>query len=57
MKTNIFRIQANNSIMREYFCIGLINFMFANITLIDFTSLFSPYDFQKNDYIILSYFK
>ena len=25
-------------------------------TLVDFTSLFSPYDFEKNDQIILSYF-
>ena len=45
IKTNIFRIQANNSIMCGYFCIGFIDFMFANKILIDFTSLFSPYDF------------
>ena len=25
-KTNTFRIQADNSIMCEYFCIGFINF-------------------------------
>ena len=56
IKTNIFRIQADNSIMCGYFCIGLIDFMFAGKSLIDFTSLFSPYYFQKND-IILSYFK
>ena len=31
--------------------------MLANQTLIDYTSLFSPYDFKKNDDIILSYFK
>ena len=57
IKTNIFRIQSNNSIMCGYFCIGFIDFMFAGKTLIDFTSLFSPYDFEKNDNIILSYFK
>ena len=56
-KKNIFRIQSNNSIMCGYFCIGFIDFMFAGKTLIDFTSLFSPYDFEKNDNIILSYFK
>ena len=56
-KTNIFRIQADNSIMSGYFCIGFINFMFAGRSLIDFTSLFSPYDFKKNDKIIFSYFK
>ena len=57
IKTNIFRMQADNSIMCGYFCIGFINFMFANKTLTDFTGLFSPYDFKKNDKIILNYFK
>ena len=57
IKTNIFRIQANNSIMCGYFCIGFIGFMLAGKTLIDYTNLFSPYDFDKNDQIILSYFK
>ena len=47
IKTNIFRIQAGNSIMCGYFCTRFIGFMFANKTLIDFTSLFSPYDFEK----------
>ena len=57
IKANIFRIQANNSIMCGYFCIGFIDFMLAGKTLIDYTNLFSPYDFDKNDQIILSYFK
>ena len=56
-KTNRFRIQADNSIKRGYFCIGFIDFMFAGRSLIDFTSLFSPYDFKKNDDIILDYVK
>ena len=43
--------------MWGYFCIKFIDFMFANKTLIDFTSLFSPYDFEKNDKIIFQYFK
>ena len=30
IKTNIFRIQAYNSIMYGYFCIGFIDFMFPN---------------------------
>ena len=33
--------------MCAYFCIGFIDFMFAGKTLIDYTSLFSPYDFEK----------
>ena len=54
---NIFRVQANNSIMCGYFCIGFIDFMVAGKKLTDFTSFFTPYDVEKNDHIILSYFK
>ena len=57
MKANIFRVQANNSIMCGYFCIRFIHFMLAGKTLIDCTNLFSPYGFNKNDSIIFSYFK
>ena len=57
IKANIFRIQANNSVMCGYFCIGFIDFILADKKLNDFTNLFSPYDFDKNDQIILSYFK
>ena len=56
-KTNIFRIQADNSIMCGYFCIGFIDFTFPGRSLIDFTSLFFLYDFKKNDKIIFDYFK
>ena len=57
IKTNIFRIQADNSMMCGYFCIGFIDFLSAGKGLIDFTGLFSLYDFKKNDNIILTYFK
>ena len=57
IKTNIFKTQANNSIRCGYFCIGFIDFMIADKTLIDHSSLFSPYGFGKNVKIILSYFK
>ena len=40
IKTNIFRIQAYDSIMCGYFYIGFINFMLASKTLTDFTNLF-----------------
>ena len=56
-KTNIFRVQANDSVMCGYFCIGFIDFMLAGKKLTDYTNLFSPHDFKKNDNIILSYFK
>ena len=52
----MFRIQAYNSIICGYFCVGFIDFMFANKTLIDFTGFFSPYDFEKNNKIILNTF-
>ena len=54
--TNIYRIQAYDSIMCGYFCIGFINFMFNDKSLTDYTNLFSPNDFNKNDDIILKYF-
>ena len=53
---NICRIQAYDSIMCGYFCIGFINFMFNGNTLTDFTNIFSPNDLKKNDDIILNYF-
>ena len=53
IKSNIFRVPANNSIMCGYFCIGFIDFMLAGKTLVNFTSMFSLYDFEKNDSIIL----
>ena len=53
----IFWVQANNSVMYGYFCIGFINFMLAGEKLTDSTSMFSPHDFEKNDHIILSHFK
>ena len=40
IKTKIFRIQANNSIVCGYFCIGLTNFFLAGKTLIDYTFCF-----------------
>ena len=39
------------------FCIGIIDFILSGKTLIDYAILFSPYDFDKNDNIILRYFK
>ena len=43
--TNIFRIQAYDSIMCGYFCFGFIDFMLAGKKLTDYTNLFSPHDF------------
>ena len=43
--TNIFRIQAYDSIMCGYFCIGFIDFILARKTITEFTNLFSPNNF------------
>ena len=54
--TNIYRIQAYDSIMCGYFCIGFINFMFNGKSLTDYTNLFSPNDLKKIGDIIVKYF-
>ena len=54
---NLFRVQANNSVMCGYFYTGFIDFMLAGKKLTDYTNMFSPYDFKKDDDVILSYFK
>ena len=54
---DFIRVQEDNSIMCGYFCIGFIDFMLAGKKLTDFTNLFSPHDFKKNDDIILDFFQ
>ena len=56
-KANIFRVQAIDSVMCGYFCIGFIDFMLAGKILTDYINLFSPYGFKKIYDIILPYFK
>ena len=53
---NIYRIQSYNSIMCGYFCIDFIDYVFKGKSLTDYTDLFSPSNFKKNDDIILNYF-
>ena len=55
--TNIYGIQTYNSIMCRYFCIGFIAFMLKGKSLLDYTNLFSPNDYEKNDKIRLKYFQ
>ena len=55
IKTNVFSIQANDSIMCGYFWIGFFDFMLAGKTFTEFTNLFSPNKFKKNDDKILNY--
>ena len=42
VQTNIYRIQAYNSIMCRYFCIGFFDFMLKGKCLLEYTNLFSP---------------
>ena len=39
--------------MCGYFCILFIDFLFEGKSLVDFTNLFSPYDFKRNDEIVI----
>ena len=54
---NILRIQDNESIMCGFYCISFIEYIYAGKTLLDYTNLFSPNDYKKNDKIIYKYFK
>ena len=51
------RIQSDDSIMCGFYCITVIEYMIAGKNLLDYTNLFSPNDYQKNDKIIYKYFK
>ena len=44
IKTNIYRLQQNTSIMCGYSCKGFIDFMLSGKKLTDYTNLFSPHD-------------
>ena len=57
IKRNIFRIQVYDSTMCGYFCIEFINYMLKGKSLLDYTNLFSPNNFKKNNEIIRSVFK
>ena len=54
---NILRIQFQDSIMCRFYCIAFIEYMIAGKTLLNYTNLFSPNDYKKNDKIIRNYFK
>ena len=41
IKANIYCVQANDSVMCDYFCIGFIEFMLVGKTLIDYINVFS----------------
>ena len=42
--------------MFGYFCIGFIDFILRGESLLEYTNLFSPNDYEKNNKIILKHF-
>ena len=54
--TNIYRIQAYDSIMCGYFCVKFVDFMLKGKSLLDYKKIFSPNEYEKNDKIMLKYF-
>ena len=43
--------------MCGYFCIGFIDFMLKGKSLLVYTNLFPPNDYEKDDKTILKYFQ
>ena len=50
-------IHTTDLIMCWYFCTGFIDFILKGKSLLDYTNLFSPNDYENNDKIILKYFQ
>ena len=55
--TNMYRIQAYDSIMCRYLCIGFIDLMLKGKSFLEHANLFSSNEYKKNDKIILKYFQ
>ena len=55
--TIIYTIQAYNSLICGYFCSGCIDFMLKGKSLLEYTNLFSPNEYKKNDKMILRNFQ
>ena len=54
---NIVTIQDDNSVMCGFYCIALREYILAGKTLLDYTNLFSPNHYKKNENVIYKYFK
>ena len=55
--TNIYKIQTYDSIMCRCFCTGFIDFVLKGKILLQYTNLFSPNEYKKNDKITLKHFQ
>ena len=54
---NIVRTQDDDSIICGFYCIAFIEYMIPGKILLDYTNLFSPNNYRKNDKIIYKYLK
>ena len=50
-------MQAFDSVMCGYFCIGVIDVLLKGKSLLEYTNLFSPNNYEKNDKIVSKYFQ
>ena len=57
IKTNINKIQANDSIMCTYFCISFFVIILKDKSFLDYTNLLFPDEHEKYNKIILKYFQ
>ena len=55
--TTVYRIWTYDSIMCGYFCTGFIDFMMKGRSFLDYTNLFSLYEYGKNERIMVKYFQ
>ena len=55
--THWVSLSVDISIICGFYCIDFIEYMLAGKTLLDYTNLFSPNAYKKNDKIIYKYFK
>ena len=55
--TNIYRTKANDLRMCGYVCTGFIDFVLKGKRMLDYTNLFPPNKYDKNNKIITKYFQ
>ena len=53
----MYRIQAYDSVICGYFCIGFIGLILKGKSLLEYTDLFSPNKYKGNDKKILKCFQ
>ena len=54
---NIFRVLSNEPMKSGFYCMTFMEYVIAGKFLLDYTNLFPFNDFQKNNEIILKFYK